>query len=32
MEEIIRDFLENLFERYFYNIIVTDSFFSDLKF
>ena len=32
MAKIIRDFLENLFEYYFLNIIVNGIFFSDLKF
>ena len=32
MTKNIRDFLENLFEFYFLNIIVNVNFFSDLKF
>ena len=32
MAKIIRDFLENLFEYYFFNIIVNVNLFSDLKF
>ena len=31
MTKNIRDFLENLFEFYFLNIIVNVNFFSDLK-
>ena len=31
MEKIIRDFLETLYEYYFFNIIVNVNFFSDLK-
>ena len=32
MAKNIKDFLENLFEYYFSNIIVNVNFFSDLKF
>ena len=32
MTKNIRDFLENLFEHYFLNIIVNVNFFSHLKF
>ena len=32
MAKIIRDFLENLFEYYFFNIIVNVNLLSDLKF
>ena len=32
MAKILRVFLENLFEYYFLNIIVSVNFFSDLKF
>ena len=32
MAKNIRDFLENLFEYYFLNIIVNVNFFSDIKF
>ena len=32
MAKNIKDFLENLFEYYFLNIIVNVNFFSDLKF
>ena len=32
MAKNIRGFLENLFEYYFLNIIVSANFFSDLKF
>ena len=32
MAKHIRGFLENLFEHYFFNIIVKVNFFSDLKF
>ena len=32
MEKIIRDFLENLFQCYFLNIIVNANFFGHLKF
>ena len=32
MAENIKDFLENLFEYYFLNIIVNVNFFSDLQF
>ena len=32
MAKNIGDFLENLFENYFLNIIVNVKFFSDLKF
>ena len=32
MAKNIRDFLENLFEYYFLNIIVNVTFFGDLKF
>ena len=32
MEKNVRDFLENLFEYYFLNIIVNVNFFSDFKF
>ena len=32
MAKNIRDFLENLFEYYFLNIIVNINFFRDLKF
>ena len=31
MAKSIRDFLENLFEYYFWNIIVNANFFSDMK-
>ena len=32
MAKSIRGFLENLFEYYFFNIIMNDNFFSDWKF
>ena len=32
MAKNVRSFLENLFEYYFWNIIVNVNFFSDLKF
>ena len=32
MDKNIKDFLENLFEYYFLNIIVSDNLFSNLKF
>ena len=32
MAKNIRDFLENLFEYYFWSIIVNANFFSDMKF
>ena len=32
MPKNIKDFLDNLFEYYFLNIIVNVNFFSDLKF
>ena len=32
MAKNVRSFLENLFEYYFWNIIVNVDFFSDLKF